>query len=53
MLAGELSTLAVAVVKNEAERQEHLRLWLPVTRVQQQQYVSGRGVGVELLFKHG
>jgi protein-tyrosine-phosphatase/predicted ATP-grasp superfamily ATP-dependent carboligase len=53
MLAGELSTLAVAVVKNEAERQEHLRLWLPVTRVQQQQYVSGRGVGVELLFNHG
>jgi protein-tyrosine-phosphatase len=53
MLAGELSTLAVAVVKNEAERQEHLRRWLPVTPVQQQQYVSGRGVGVELLFNHG
>jgi protein-tyrosine-phosphatase len=53
MLAGELSTLAVAVVKNEAERQEHLQRWLPVTPVQQQQYVSGRGVGVELLFEHG
>lgn len=53
MLAGELRTLAVAVVKNEAERQEHLRRWLPVTPVQQQQYVSGRGVGVELLFNHG
>jgi protein-tyrosine-phosphatase/predicted ATP-grasp superfamily ATP-dependent carboligase len=53
MLAGELRTLAVAVVKNEAERQEHLRCWLPVTPVQQQQYVSGRGVGVELLFNHG
>jgi protein-tyrosine-phosphatase/predicted ATP-grasp superfamily ATP-dependent carboligase len=53
MLAGELHTLAVAVVKNEAERQEHLRRWLPVTAVQQQQYVSGRGVGVELLFNHG
>src|ERR1044071_6689529 len=53
MLAGELRTLAVAVVKNEAERQEHLGRWLPVTLVQQQQYVSGRGVGVELLFDHG
>jgi len=53
MLAGELRTLAVVVVKNEAERQEHLRRWLPVTPVQQQQYVSGRGVGVELLFDHG
>ncbi len=53
MLGGELRTLAVAVVKNEAERQEHLRCRLPVTPVQQQQYVSGRGVGVELLFNRG
>ncbi|HEX3092203.1 MAG TPA: ATP-grasp domain-containing protein [Candidatus Angelobacter sp.] len=53
MLAGELRTLAVAVVKNEAERQEHLRRWLPFTPVQQQQYVSGRGVGVEMLFNQG
>jgi protein-tyrosine-phosphatase/predicted ATP-grasp superfamily ATP-dependent carboligase len=53
MLAGELHTLAVAIVKNEAERQEHLRRWLPVTPVQQQPYVFGRGVGVELLFNHG
>src|ERR1051326_7302510 len=53
LLAGELRTLAAAVVKNEVERQEQLRRWLSVTPVQQQQYVSGRGVGVELLFKHG
>jgi protein-tyrosine-phosphatase/predicted ATP-grasp superfamily ATP-dependent carboligase len=53
MLAGELRTLAVAVVKNEAERQENLRRWLPVTPVQQQQYVFGRGVGIELLFDQG
>ena len=53
MLAGELRTLAVAVVKNEAERREYLRRWLPLTPVQQQQYVSGRGVGVELLFNRG
>ena len=50
---GALRTLAVAVVKNEAERQQQLRLWLPVTPVQQQQYVSGRGIGVEFLFNQG
>ncbi|HEY2497892.1 MAG TPA: ATP-grasp domain-containing protein [Candidatus Angelobacter sp.] len=52
-IAGELRTLAVAVVKNEAERQEQLRRWLPLTPVQQQQYVFGCGVGVELLFSRG
>jgi protein-tyrosine-phosphatase/predicted ATP-grasp superfamily ATP-dependent carboligase len=53
MVAGELRTLAVAVVNNEAARQEQLRRWLPLTPVQQQQYVSGRGVGVEMLFCRG
>lgn len=50
---GALRTLAVAVVKNEAERQQQLRRWLPLTPVQQQQYVSGRGIGVEFLFNRG
>jgi protein-tyrosine-phosphatase/predicted ATP-grasp superfamily ATP-dependent carboligase len=53
IIAGELRTLAVAVVKSEAERQEHLRRWLPYTPVQQQQYVFGRGVGAEFLFDRG
>ena len=53
MVAGELRTLAVAVVNNEAARQEQLQRWLPLTQVQQQQYVSGRGVGVEMLFDRG
>jgi protein-tyrosine-phosphatase/predicted ATP-grasp superfamily ATP-dependent carboligase len=53
MVDGELRTLAVAVVRSEAERQEQLRRWLPLTPVQQQQYVSGRGVGVEFLFDRG
>jgi protein-tyrosine-phosphatase/predicted ATP-grasp superfamily ATP-dependent carboligase len=52
-IAGELQTLAVAMVKNEAERQEQLRRWLPFTPVQQQQYVFGRGVGAEFLFDRG
>ncbi|HEX4605161.1 MAG TPA: ATP-grasp domain-containing protein [Candidatus Angelobacter sp.] len=53
MVDGTLRTLAVAVVKNEAERQQQLRRWLPHTPVQQQQYVFGRGVGAEFLFDRG
>ena len=53
MINGALQTLAVAVVRSEEERQEQLRRWLPLTPVQQQQYVSGRGVGVEFLFNRG
>jgi protein-tyrosine-phosphatase/predicted ATP-grasp superfamily ATP-dependent carboligase len=50
---GALHTLAVAVVRNEAARLEQLQKWLPLTPVQQQQYVFGRGVGVEFLFNRG
>jgi protein-tyrosine-phosphatase/predicted ATP-grasp superfamily ATP-dependent carboligase len=53
MVDGKLRTLAVAVVRNEVERQEQLRRWLRLTPVQQQQYVSGRGIGVEFLFNQG
>jgi predicted ATP-grasp superfamily ATP-dependent carboligase len=53
MVDGALRTLAVAVVKSESERQEQLRRWLPVTPVQQQEYVSGSGIGVEFLFNRG
>jgi protein-tyrosine-phosphatase/predicted ATP-grasp superfamily ATP-dependent carboligase len=50
---GALRTLAVAVVRSESERQDQLRRWLPLTPVQQQEYVHGRGVGVEFLFNRG
>ncbi|HEV7523187.1 MAG TPA: ATP-grasp domain-containing protein [Candidatus Angelobacter sp.] len=53
MIGGELRTLAVAMVRSESERQEHLRRWIPLTPVQQQQYISGRGIGVEFLFNQG
>jgi protein-tyrosine-phosphatase/predicted ATP-grasp superfamily ATP-dependent carboligase len=53
MVDGALRTLAVAVVKNESERHEQLRRWLPVTAVQQQEYIQGGGVGVEFLFNRG
>jgi len=53
MIAGELRTLAVAVVRSEGQRQEQLRRWLPYTSVLQQQYVHGRGVGAEFLYRNG
>ena len=53
IIDGELRTLAVAIVKSEPERQEQLRRWLPLTPVLQQQYVSGKGIGVEFLFAQG
>jgi protein-tyrosine-phosphatase/predicted ATP-grasp superfamily ATP-dependent carboligase len=53
MVAGELCTLAVAIVKSQRQKEEQLRLWLPLTPVLQQEYVSGKGVGIELLFDRG
>lgn len=53
MIAGELLTLAVAIVKNENQRREQLRQWLPLTPVLEQQYIGGKGVGIELLFDRG
>ncbi|HET9364061.1 MAG TPA: ATP-grasp domain-containing protein, partial [Candidatus Angelobacter sp.] len=53
IVAGELRTLAAVVVRNETQRQEQLRRWLPYTPVLQQQYVQGRGVGAEFLFDRG
>jgi protein-tyrosine-phosphatase/predicted ATP-grasp superfamily ATP-dependent carboligase len=53
MAGGELRTLAVAIVKNETQRQEQLRQWLPLTPVLEQRYVSGTGIGIEFLFDQG
>jgi len=53
MIAGELRTLAVAIVKAQRQNEEQLKQWLPFTPVLQQQYVSGKGIGVEFLFDRG
>ena len=53
VVEGEMRTLAVVIVKNESERREQLRGWLPFTPLLQQQYVFGRGIGAEFLFDHG
>lgn len=53
MMDGELCTLGAAIIKNETQRLEQLRRWLPLTPVLEQQYVSGRGIGAEFLFDRG
>ena len=53
VIAGELRTLAVAIVRSETQRREQLRQWLPLTPVLEQQYIAGKGVGVEFLFDRG
>lgn len=50
---GALSTLAPAVVRDETARSTQLDRWLPHTPVIEQQYVSGRGVGIEVLYQCG
>ncbi len=50
---GRLLTLAAAVVRTAAEREARLAAWLPLTAVQEQAWVPGRGVGVELLYDRG
>jgi len=50
---GKLASLAVAVVHDEEARALTLGAWLPDTPVQEQAWVPGRGVGVEVLYEHG
>ena len=48
-----LASLAVAVVHDADERAATLDTLLPFTAVQEQAWVPGRGVGVEVLYEHG
>lgn len=45
--------MAPKIVKNESERVGVLEKWLPYVAVQQQEYIAGRGLGIEFLFKQG
>ena len=50
---GRLASLAVAVVHDAETRALTLASWLPDTPVQEQAWVPGRGVGVEVLYDNG
>lgn len=45
--------IAARIVRSAAEREAYLQRYLPLTDIQEQQYVQGIGYGVELLFQRG
>jgi protein-tyrosine-phosphatase len=53
VVRGALRSLAPAIVRGEKAWSEALTAWLPVTPVQEQAYVVGGGVGVEVLYDRG
>jgi predicted ATP-grasp superfamily ATP-dependent carboligase len=52
-IEGQLRHFWPAIVSNREERAAILESWLPHVRVQQQNYITGRGIGVEMLFNEG
>ena len=48
-----VTTMAPEIVKNDSERAAVLEKWLPYVSVQQQEYIGGRGLGIEFLFNQG
>ena len=53
VINGALKSLSVEIVRNTAQRDAVFSSWLPYVDVQEQQWVPGRGIGVEMLFEHG
>jgi len=48
-----VTTMAPEIVQNESERAAVLEKWSQCVPVQQQEYIAGRGLGIEFLFNHG
>lgn len=53
IVAGRLETIAVVVARDAKTRDATYSAWLPYTGVQEQEWVPGRGVGVEVLYRDG
>jgi protein-tyrosine-phosphatase/predicted ATP-grasp superfamily ATP-dependent carboligase len=53
VVEGSTVTVAPKLVKDDVERRAVLEKWAAYAPILQQDYVSGFGVGVELLFNHG
>ena len=49
-IAGQLQHFWPSIVCNREERTSILESWLPHIRVQQQSFIRGTGIGIELLF---
>ena len=53
LVGKELISMSVAIARSAQERESFLAAHLPFTNVQEQAWVPGRGVGVEMLFDRG
>lgn len=53
LINSRLVTLAPIVVRDEQAYRSKLASWLPYTDVQEQQWVPGHGVGVEMVYSNG
>ena len=53
VMGQRLVSLSVALVHDDTARAATLAAWLPYTSVQEQPWVPGRGVGVEVLYERG
>ena len=53
IVADRLETIAVVVARDAKTRDATYSAWLPYTGVQEQEWVPGRGVGVEVLYRNG
>ena len=53
VIGQRLASLSVAIARSPRDRQRILESWLPFTDVQEQAWVPGHGVGVEMLFERG
>jgi predicted ATP-grasp superfamily ATP-dependent carboligase len=50
---GKLQTIAAETIRDENAYKTYIQKWLPHTALLRQEYISGRGVGVNFLFDHG
>jgi protein-tyrosine-phosphatase/predicted ATP-grasp superfamily ATP-dependent carboligase len=53
LVDGQLMTIGAQIVAREDARLDWLGRWLDYTEVQQQGYIAGNGIGIELLYNHG
>jgi protein-tyrosine-phosphatase/predicted ATP-grasp superfamily ATP-dependent carboligase len=53
MAGGQLTYIEPRIVTKDADRRAVLEMWLPLVPVQQQTYVPGVGIGVEMCFERG
>jgi hypothetical protein len=51
--AGQLQTVAAAVIDDQESYRRHIEQWLPYSDLLRQEFIRGRGVGAEFLFDRG